>query len=146
MTLSRFHFWFGVFGIVVFLLTGQYMEIVHQHLENMADKPRMYFRSAHMYLLLCSLLNLLLGVYYKPSLKVYVRYLQYLISLLLVIAWSAYLAGFFLEYAYAMDPEKGFLRPFTGNASYLLMAVGVLLCFQAFFDSDEPENVSITEA
>ena len=121
------------------------MDIVHQHLENMADKPRMYFRSAHIYLLLCSLLNLFLGVYFKASSKNYVRYLQYLISVLLVIAWSAYFAGFFLEYAYAMDPEKGFHRPFTGNASYLLMAVGVLMCFQVFFDSDDSEKNSIQQ-
>lgn len=141
MSLARFHFWFGFVGIIVFLLTGQYMDIVHQHLENMADKPRLYFRSAHIYLFLTSLISLFLGAYFKPSLKKHVRYLQYLISFLLVLAWLIYLAGFFIEYAYAINPELGFYRPFITNASYLLMAAAIFLCFQVFLDKDEESEL-----
>jgi len=140
MNLARFHFWFGIFGLVVFLLTGQYMDYAHQHLENMADKPRLYFRSAHIYIFLCSLLSLFLGAYYKHATKNYVRYLQYFISFLLVFAWFIYLAGFFMEYSYAVDPQMGFNRPYISNASYLLMFAAVLLCFQVFLDTDNVKN------
>jgi hypothetical protein len=43
------------------------MHHLHSHLENMADGPRMLFRSAHIYLLFASLLNLLLATYGKPT-------------------------------------------------------------------------------
>src|ERR1043165_8916326 len=42
--MKRFHLIFGLVMLVVFLLTGQYMDRVHEHLRNMADGPRMLYR------------------------------------------------------------------------------------------------------
>lgn len=61
--LRKFHLVVGLVGVIVFLLTGQYMQWFLGHLQGMADGPRMIFRAAHIYLLWASLLNLLLGCY-----------------------------------------------------------------------------------
>lgn len=61
--MKRIHFWVGVVGMLAFVCTGQYMHIFHNHLEGMADAPRMLYRSAHIYLLLSSIINLAAGVY-----------------------------------------------------------------------------------
>ena len=58
--LNRFHFWLGITGTLLFILTGQYMDKVHNHLQKMADGPRMLYRSAHIYLLLAAVVNLAL--------------------------------------------------------------------------------------
>jgi hypothetical protein len=67
MVLRRVHLVLGIAGVVAFLATGQYMDHRWSHLRGMADAPRLLFRSAHIYLLLSSLLNLLLGIYWTPA-------------------------------------------------------------------------------
>ena len=52
--MRRFHLGAGLLGVLAFLATGQY----HEHLRGMDDAQRLLFRSAHIYLLLASLLNL----------------------------------------------------------------------------------------
>ena len=64
MLLRRAHLILGIVGVVAFLATGQYMDHRWAHLRGMADAPRLLFRSAHIYLLFSSLLNLLLGIYW----------------------------------------------------------------------------------
>jgi hypothetical protein len=64
MLLRRLHLILGIVGVVAFLATGQYMDHRWDHLSGMADRPRLLFRSAHIYLLFSSLLNLLLGIYW----------------------------------------------------------------------------------
>jgi hypothetical protein len=38
--MKRFHLIFGLILLVVFLLTGQYMDRFHEHLQYMPDGPR----------------------------------------------------------------------------------------------------------
>ena len=59
--MKRFHLIIGLTVIVIFLLTGQYMEYVHNRL--LPDGTRMLYRSRHIYLLLAGLLNLAIGIY-----------------------------------------------------------------------------------
>ena len=66
--LRRIHLVVGLAGVVLFLGTGQYMDRVHDHLRGMEDVRRMLFRSAHIYLLWSSLLNLALGLYFAEKL------------------------------------------------------------------------------
>ena len=67
--MKRFHLFFGLAIIVVFLLTGQYMDRRLDHLMYLADGPRMLFRTRHIYILMAGLLNLSLGSYfsYRPE-------------------------------------------------------------------------------
>jgi hypothetical protein len=65
--LSRAHLTIGLAGLLIFLGTGQYMDISLGHLRGMADAPRALYRSGHIYILLCSLMHLLLGAYAAPE-------------------------------------------------------------------------------
>ena len=95
--IRRVHFWYGVAGVVIFLLTGQYMHFGYDHLRDMPDAPRMLFRSAHIYFLLASILNVFVGVYFQPaSGKVWPR-MQSVVSALLLVAPVLLLIGFFRE-------------------------------------------------
>ena len=66
MILRRLHLAVGIAGIIAFILTGQYMRRAID-MESMRDLPRMLYRSAHIYLLLASLLNLMLGFYLREA-------------------------------------------------------------------------------
>ena len=55
--LRSLHLVAGILGLLLFVLQGQYMDHVHDHLAGMEDGPRMMFRSSHIYLLLASLLR-----------------------------------------------------------------------------------------
>ncbi|MCM5678955.1 hypothetical protein M8A51_05355 [Schlegelella sp. S2-27] len=55
------HLGVGVLGLLAFVLSGQYMHWVHDHLRGMPDGPRLFYRSVHIYLLWSALLNLALA-------------------------------------------------------------------------------------
>lgn len=111
----------GALGLLLFLLTGLYMHLVHGHLHGMADAPRLLYRSAHIYLLWSSLLNLLLGCYLVRTKHVHLAWLQRLGSGLIMMAPVLLCAGFFCEPAM---PELA--RPFSRAAIYLT-ALGVVM-------------------
>jgi hypothetical protein len=93
--MKRFHLIIGLVVIVVFLLTGQYMEYVHNRI--LPDGTRMLYRSRHIYLLLSGLLNLILGIYFVPQPRGWRRILQIIGTILIVLSPGLLLAGFFSE-------------------------------------------------
>ncbi len=115
--LRRVHLAVGIAALVAFVLTGQYMDRVHAHLDGMADAPRMLFRSAHIYLLFAALLNLLLGVYLRPAHAALGRALQLAGSAALLATPAMFTAAFFAE---PWLPEL--LRPWARPAIYLSLA------------------------
>ena len=63
--MKRLHLIFGVLVVLVFLLTGQYMDFQDPKVRELTDEgTRMMFRSRHIYLLLAGLINLGVGVYF----------------------------------------------------------------------------------
>jgi hypothetical protein len=119
--LKPIHLGLGIFGIVVFVLTGQYMAIVLQGLNGMADGPRLLYRTSHLYLMWASLANLLMGFYFVAAASKGMRLLQIGASVLLFAAPPLFLLGFFLESS-AGDLD----RIYCGWANYFSLA-GVLL-------------------
>jgi len=121
MRLRAAHLVIGVAGVLGFALTGQYMLLVHAGLQGMPDGPRLFFRSAHIYLLWSSLLNLVLGCYYAPVRQRILRHAQLLASL--AIAAGPFLLGtsFFVE-----QYNPGLLRP-AGQVAVFLAFGGALL-------------------
>jgi hypothetical protein len=93
--MKRFHLIFGFAIVIVFLLTGQYMEYVQNHA--LPDGPRLLYRSRHIYLLLTGLINLGIGSYFVSRPRGWRRTLQLVGSTLLVIAPILLLVGFFRE-------------------------------------------------
>lgn len=61
MPLARIHLWVGIVSLVLFVLQGQYMAWGMSFLHDVADGPRMLYRSAHLYLFLTGAINVALG-------------------------------------------------------------------------------------
>jgi len=119
--MKRFHIIFGLIVVVVFLLTGQYMDRYHQHLMYMADGPRMLYRTRHIFILMSGLLHLGIGSYFKYRLQTWRRVLQILGSLLITIAPVLFTVAFFRE------PNMQHLETPLSLVGMILIAVGALL-------------------
>ena len=121
--MKRFHLIFGCVVIIIFILTGQYMDKFLQHLDGMADGPRMMYRTRHIYILLSGLLNLAIGAYFSYRPTRWRRLLQFAGSALIVAATALFITGFFWEPKLA-----GLETPWSGQGVYLI-AYGTLLHF-----------------
>lgn len=126
--LRRLHMVVGLTALVAFMLTGQYMDRALDHLEGMADAPRMIYRSAHIYLLWSGLLNSSLGVYLQPAPSGWRRGLQALGSALLLIGAPLLLVAFVVEPGLA-ELERPWARPalysaLAGVVSHLVAHIG----------------------
>ena len=119
--MKRFHIIFGFIVVVVFLLTGQYMEYVHNRI--LPDGTRVLYRSRHIYILLAGLLNLAIGTYYSQRPKGWRRTLQSIGSLLLILAPFLLLAGFFYE------PTRGPEQTTIAPLGIFAVAIGTVLHF-----------------
>jgi hypothetical protein len=95
--MKRFHLWFGLAIVVVFLLTGQYMDRRLDHLMYLSDGPRMLFRTRHIYILLAGLLNVGLGSYFSYRPETWRKALRLAGSILIVAATLLFIVAFFYE-------------------------------------------------
>lgn len=95
--MRKFHLLFGAAVVVAFLLTGQYMDKVHNHLEGMADGPRLLYRTRHIFILLSGLLHLGLAAYCVRRARTWRRVLQLAGTGLVAVASVLFVAGFFYE-------------------------------------------------
>lgn len=93
--MKRLHLILGLVVIVIFLLTGQYMEYVHNR--TLPDGERMLYRSRHIYFLLAGLINLAIGLYFTYRSNGWRRTVQVIGSGLLIVAPVIVLIGFFYE-------------------------------------------------
>jgi hypothetical protein len=118
---KRFHLIFGLLLVIIFLLTGQYMDRVHNHLQGMSDGPRMLYRSRHIYILLSGLLHLGIGSYFRYRPERVRRILQLLGSFLITAAPIFFIIGFFQE------PHLIGLYVPLSKHGIILVAIGTLL-------------------
>lgn len=117
--LKNTHLLVGVLGFIVFVLTGQYMDRVHDHLVGMADGPRMLMRTAHLYIMLASLANLCLAAYAGkggPSV------MQWLISIALLLSPLCMTLEFFFG-----TRDVNTMRPYAYFSLLSLFGAGVIL-------------------
>ena len=121
MGLRVLHLVVGVAGLIAFVASGQYMAWVHAGLQGMADGPRLFFRSAHIYLLWGALLNLALGCYLLRLERGLLRHVQSLGSLLILAGPFMLGASFFAE---RHNPEL--VRPVGQLAIFLALGGAVL--------------------
>lgn len=111
-TLRRLHLLVGISGVIGFLLTGQYMDLAHDHLRGMTDARRLLFRSGHIYILLTSLINLGLGVY-LVSKTGWRKWVQLFGSFVVVTSPFVAAVGFFHE-----PWMEDIFRPYSRFALY----------------------------
>lgn len=95
--MRRVHLAFGVFVVIAFLLTGQYMDKYYNHLEGVPDGVRMLYRTRHIFILLAGLLNLGIAAYFTRRLELWRRILQSLGSILIFTASILFIVAFFYE-------------------------------------------------
>ena len=117
--MKRIHFVFGLVLVLVFLLTGQYMEYVHNR--NLPDGVRVLYRSRHIYLLLNALINIALGLYVQYAPSGWRRSLEIIGSVLIIVAPAFLLAGFFYE------PSRGANKTIIAPYGIFATAIGILL-------------------
>ena len=117
--MKRVHLLLGLTLVVIFLLTGQYMEYVHNRL--LPDGPRLLYRSRHIYILFNALINLCLGIYLSGRTPGWRRTLQSVGSVLVLLAPALLLAGFFYE------PVRGPNHTMIAPLGIFATTAGVLL-------------------
>jgi hypothetical protein len=115
------HILVGVFVLVAFLLTGQYMDYLDVRSGALGDATRMMFRSRHIYVLLAGLVNVAVGTYFVRRAGGWRKALQTFGSFLILAAPLLLLAAFFTE-----PGQPGLRRQFTLPA-IVILAVGTLL-------------------
>jgi hypothetical protein len=121
MRVKRLHQITGLLVVIIFLLTGQYMDLYYRHMEGVDDGMRMMFRSRHIYLLLAGLLNIGIGSYFSYRAEQWRKALQLAGSVLVLVAPFVLLLAFFREPTLA-----NLQRPFTLPAIVALLT-GTLL-------------------
>ena len=119
--MKRFHLIFGILILVVFLLTGQYMDRFHHHLMYMSDGPRLLYRTRHIFILMSGLLHVALGTYLTMRLTSARRTLQLVGSILITLATVLFIVAFFYE------PHLEALHTPLSLAGTITIAVGSLL-------------------
>ena len=119
--MKRFHLIFGLTVLLVFLLTGQYMDKFHNHLEHMADGPRMLYRTRHIFILMSGLLHVGIGTYFSSRPTATRRALQIMGSTLITVATVLFTIAFFYE------PHLEHLSTPLSLTGTITIAVGTLL-------------------
>ena len=119
--MKRFHLVFGLVVLIVFLLTGQYMDRYHNHLEFMADGPRLLYRTRHIFILMSGLLHLGIGTYFSFQPTATRRALQLTGTMLITVATVLFTIAFFYE------PRLENLETPLSLAGTIMIAVGTLL-------------------
>jgi len=117
--MKRIHFVVGLVLVLVFVLTGQYMDYVHNR--TLPDGIRILYRSRHIYLLLNALINITLGLYVQYAAAGWRRSIQLIGSVLIMIAPAFLLAGFFYE------PPRGAEHTIIAPYGIFATAIGILL-------------------
>jgi hypothetical protein len=114
------HLIFGVVIVIVFLLTGQYMDRYLNHLVGVPDGPRLLYRTRHIFILMSGLVHLALAAYLIVRPARWQRLLQWLGSVLLIVASLLFVAAFFY------DSSRGDLAAPLSYRGVFVMAYGTL--------------------
>lgn len=116
MLMRRVHLTLGLTFVAVFLATGLFMNLRFPGAYRGDATMRMLFRSAHIYVLLSALLNVIAGLHFRRSGK----RLQAIGSVLILIAPVLF------TLAFAIEPAPGRVyRPYA-EAGAVSAAVGTL--------------------
>lgn len=117
--MKRLHFVLGIALVIVFLLTGQYMEYVRN--PTLPDGVRVLYRSRHIYILFNALINISLGLYVQYAPTGWRRRLQLAGSVLIVFAPVLLLIGFFYE------PPRSIEHTTIARHGVFATSIGILL-------------------
>jgi hypothetical protein len=112
---------FGLSMFIVFLLTGQYMDKVHNHLEGIEDGVRLLYRTRHIFIFMASLIHIALGLYFETRIGQWQRWIQTAGSSLLA------LGTLLLVIAFINEPRnRDMVTPYTHLGMYVIL-LGIIL-------------------
>ena len=117
------HLALGGIGLVLFVLTGQYMQHV-AIVPELTDTARLQYRSLHLYLLGACAANVCVGFYMSPA-QVLGK-VRGLASVALIVSLLMLSVSFFVE-----APAGVMDRPIAGYGLYLLFGAPTLLVIAA---------------
>lgn len=119
--MKRFHLIFGLLIFIAFLLSGQYMDKVYNHLQGMEDGMRLLYRTRHIFILMASLIHIGIGLYYETRKAAWQKLVQTAGSMMLVFGTLLLLFAFWVE-----PRNRDLKTPHTHNAMYVLL-LGIAL-------------------
>ena len=112
--MAKLHIGIAIFFFAAFLATGAYMLFNFPELYAGREDARMMYRATHIYILLASLLNLMMGNLMLAFEFKRFNVLKNLMSLVLIASPGLFLVAFFIEPA-SINME----RPITFNTMCL---------------------------
>lgn len=119
--MRRVHLFLGIILFVVFLTTGQFMRANFPDKEIIPQELRLLMRSRHIYILFCSFLHILLGVYLQISVSGWRKWVQFAGSVLLIVSGGLLIWAFISEtYTYAHFSEISRFGIYTSLAGVAL--------------------------
>ena len=100
--MRRAHLIIGLLGVVAFLGSGLYMHYKYQHFQvpevyGSNEVLRFMFRANHIYLLMASLVNLTMAVYFREATHAYARWICRIGSALVLASPILLGVAFFVE-------------------------------------------------
>ena len=121
MKLQNLHLAVGAIGLVVFAVQGHFMDTT-LGVSNLPDGPRLMYRTAHLYLMMASVINILMALLPTESGSGWRARLVTLCGLVFLVAPFLFLLSFIIE---SNDPQ--FMRPITVFTHYGVFGAGALL-------------------
>jgi hypothetical protein len=91
------HLIIGIVTILVFALTGQYMDKYLDHLKGLEDFSRLSFRTGHIYILLSGITLTMMGLHFQFFENILLKILQLMGSILMVASIILFIVSFFKE-------------------------------------------------
>jgi len=126
--MKRLHQAVGVMGLIIFLLTGQYLRRRYPNIDEMADSVRMLLRSRHLYIMLAGALNLGIGLYFTPRPPGWRKAVHLIGSVLILIAPVLLITAFFTEPQFGIRQTPwshyGLYAIFGGVVLHLISSAG----------------------
>jgi hypothetical protein len=132
--LRKVHLTFGILVLIIFLLTGQYMDKYYNHMVGVPDGIRLLYRTRHIFILLSGLTNLGIGAYFTFRPRLWGRVLQLVGSALTFLSSVLFTLGFFYE------PGFGNLRTPLSHWGVYCIVAGVLLHLFSGINSPADRN------
>ena len=119
--MRKVHLTLGIFVLIVFLLTGQYMDKYYNHMVGVPDGIRLLCRTRHIFILLSGLTNLGIGAYFSYRDQFWRRASQ------LVGSGLTFLSSFLFIVAFFYEPGLGDLHTPLSHWGTYCIAAGVVL-------------------
>ena len=135
MKQQHLHLGVGALGLIAFAVQGQFMEALQ--VSNLPDGQRMMYRTAHLYLMMASVINIVMGLVTASITGKLSQWLFRIVSLVFLASPLLFVLSFVLE-----STNAELMRPIAVFTQYGVFGGGALtavLVFLGRFEKQAPE-------